>query len=73
MDGFHWNEGMYFKRTADGAVEITQTQGGGQSEEVEWQRTIPPSEWASIVASVSAAGETGETYRAALAFHKGDK
>lgn len=71
MDGFHWREGMYFKRIADGSVKITQTQGGGHSEDVEWQKTIPASEWASIVSSVSKRGETSETYRAVLAFHEG--
>ena len=32
---------------------------------------LGPSQWASIVAHVSAPGETGETYRAALAAHQG--
>lgn len=69
MEGFHWREGMYFRRIEDGSVQITQTQGGGNSEHIEWQRTIPPREWASIVAAVSAAGENAGTYRDALTEH----
>ncbi len=68
-DGFHWSRGMYFRRLQDGAVEITQTKDGGKTDEVEWQREIPPSEWASIVAAVSHRGETDDTHRAALDFH----
>lgn len=34
-------------------------------------RRIPPSEWASIVASVSATGETSESYQKALNYHAG--
>jgi hypothetical protein len=32
---------------------------------------LSPSQWASIVSHVSARGETGETYRAALSVHQG--
>ena len=68
-DGFHWSRGMYFRRLQDGTVEVTQTKDGGKTDDIEWQREIPPSEWASIVAAVSHQGETGYTYRTALGFH----
>lgn len=68
-DGFHWRRGLYFRRTEDGSVELTQTKHAGKSDEIEWQRAIPVEEWPSIVAAVSHQGETGERYRAALAFH----
>lgn len=67
-DGFHWSGGLYFRRMEDGTVEMTQTKGG-QTDDIEWQREIPPSEWASIVAAVSYQGENGDTYRTALGFH----
>lgn len=57
---FHWRNGIYFDRLPDGSVSIT-----GVAD------AIPAAEWASIVAAVSKAGETGETYRAALKFHNG--
>ncbi len=67
-DGFHWSDGLYFRRLNDGTVELTQTKHG-RTDEVEWQREIPPSEWASIVAAVSYQGETKDTYETALGFH----
>lgn len=68
-DGFHWRRGMYFRRQQDGTVEVIQTVNEGKTDEIEWSREIPPSEWASIVAAVSYQGETGDTYRTALGFH----
>ena len=72
-DGFHWSDGMYFRRLQDGAVEITQTQNGGKTDGIEWQRVIPSSEWAAIVAAVSLRGEAYDTSNAALDFHNRHK
>jgi hypothetical protein len=63
--GFHWRDGWYFKRLEDGAVRVMFVAG----EYVYTRLHIPPNEWASIVCSVSAGGETGERYEAALQFH----
>lgn len=68
-DGFHWSDGLYFRRLHDGTVEMTQTKDGGKTDDIEWQREIPPSEWASIVAAVSYQGETEDTCKTALGFH----
>lgn len=67
--GFHWRDGLYFKRTENGSVRMTKFARGGASEEVESDVVIPPNEWASIVASVSVAGETSERWDAAQDFH----
>ena len=67
-EGFHWSNGMYFRRVYDGSVEIRQMIDAS-SDEVRWKVVVPPSEWASIVAAVSYQGETGPTYRQALRFH----
>lgn len=78
--GFHYRNGFYWKRLDDGSVRLTKTcsyrskypdfEGEPVQDEVaDWTLTIDPSSWASIVASVSARGETGKTYRAALAAH----
>jgi hypothetical protein len=69
--GFHWREGWYFRRFDDASVRVTKYANGGASRQVEHVMVIPPNEWASIVASVSAHGENGETHRGALAFHMG--
>lgn len=62
--GFHWREGWYFRRLPDGSVGIVHR----ETPTSEWLRAdliIPPNEWASIVASMSNAGETAKTFRAA--------
>lgn len=75
-EGFHWRDLMFWKRLDDGSVRIRlfarrdsgAVMDGDDDEPVrEW--IIPPSEWASIVASVSYQGETGDSYRTALGFH----
>lgn len=57
----HWRDDWYFQRTKLGAVLLTLPDKS--------QKMIPPNEWASIVASVSARGETGDTFREAATFH----
>lgn len=61
MGKFHVRDNLFFERDADGSVEITCPDGTFL--------VIDASSWASVVASVSAQGETGESYRAALDFH----
>jgi hypothetical protein len=62
---YHARDGWHFKRGEGGTVTIYS--GDGDQELM-----VEPSTWASIVAAVSAPGETGPTYRHALAFHLGD-
>lgn len=71
MQGFHWREGWYFDRLPNGDVHLKKDANHSSEAFPFVDVTIPASEWASIVSSVSAAGETGDTYRAALAFHQG--
>lgn len=59
--GYHASDGLYFRRLRNGGVEIQAT--GRRLVE------LTANTWASAVASVSARGETGDTYRAALLFH----
>lgn len=67
--GFHARDGWYFRRQADGAVRILapDSLGPGAHQLVD----LDANTWASVVASVSAVGESIETWREALAFHKG--
>lgn len=66
--GFHWRNEMYFKRANDGVVEVRYIEQYNNSPQIRLVR-IPPTEWASIVCSVSKEGETGDRWNAALGFH----
>ena len=63
--GFHWRDGRFFKRMSDSSVCVSHVHG----ESLQSQFTVPAAEWASIVCSVSAEGETGERWEAAQDFH----
>jgi hypothetical protein len=65
--GFHWRNCWFFKRMSGGHVRITHAEVGSEVVQI----LIPPNEWASIVASVSAEGETSERYYEAAKFHGG--
>lgn len=62
---FHVQEGLKVQRLDNGGVEIfvPESPATGRS------FYLTDSEWASVVASVSAHGETGVSYSAALLFH----
>lgn len=55
---YHFKNGYYFERLPQGNVKIT-TPGGDSIE-------ASANEWASIVAAMSADGETARTYNDAL-------
>ncbi len=68
MRGFHWRDDVFFERLPDGTVEVRWfTQYNNTPQPEIWR--IAPAEWASIVCSVSALGETGERWNAAQDFH----
>ena len=68
---FHSRSGFYFTREKDGSVRV-RIAVGKLGEFSEWDDStlreivLPPNEWASVVASVEAGGEGGESYRRAL-------
>jgi hypothetical protein len=62
---YHWRDGIYFRRNDDGSVRVA-----SQTHAILFD--VPPNEWASIVAHVSAKGETGEAFARAQAFHAGE-
>ncbi len=67
---FHWQHGWYFSRQSDGTVYVYK---GSEKAADDLPKlpllAIPAAEWCSIVAAVSATGETAETYQAAVALH----
>ena len=70
---FHWKDNWYFERLSNGGVRIYHEErankGEGEFPEYDTCLDIDPDSWASIVASVSKRGETGETFRQAREFH----
>ena len=72
MDGFHFKDGWCFKREADGSVLLRKFADARlDTSPVIAEATIDPASWASIVASVSALGETGTTWRIFKAAQEG--
>lgn len=67
---FHINRGWTAQRTENGSVHIVGHDAVGVAV-VELMMT--DTEWASVVASVSASGETGETFGAALDLHNRER
>ena len=70
IGNFHHRDGWFFKRMDDGTVRIQKRTNDAESR-VEIEHFIDESSWASVVASVSAFGENGETHDAALDLHAG--
>lgn len=58
---FHYRDGLYFTRRADGAVCIHR--------EDAIIAVVDPHSWSSVVASMSAGGEDARTYEQARDFH----
>ena len=65
---FHWRNGWFFKRLANGSVRVMRRERPASNYFVV-DITIPAAEWASIVCSVSALGETEDRWMAAQEFH----
>ncbi len=62
---FHWKDGWYFKRLPDGSVNVMFY----DRRYIHPDLTIDADSWASIVASVSARGETADSWQAIREFH----
>lgn len=66
---FHWRDGLYFERAADGSVQIIKKQRSGDVEIQTFEVIIDADGWASIVASVSLGGEGHGRFYEAQRFH----
>ena len=67
--GFYFKDGWFFKRISDGSVLITLAKE--DPDDVIARVAVDPSSWASIVAAVSAKGDTGENWNIARKLHEG--
>lgn len=64
---FHWRDGVTFQRQDDGRVDMfVPLEPGSDKGRL---HHIPPDEWVSIIAAVSASGQTSEQYRNANLLH----
>lgn len=63
---FHWKDNWYFERLEQGVVRIYHLDDHGIADE---DIEIDPDSWASIIASVSAMGETARAFHQAREFH----
>jgi hypothetical protein len=71
LEGFHVKDGLYFKRNKDNSVTVYQTADEGRSDEIIFERTIPDTVWASVIASVSKNGEENNRWFTAMIWHNG--
>jgi hypothetical protein len=71
MGEFHLCEGFTYERVSDSGDVRLRVRDHHGGEEVVREVTVPENEWASVVASVSAKGEDGDTYQAARDLHAG--
>lgn len=71
---FHWRDGITFERQANGYVQVNIPHSQNKQTGLTAMETmsIPPGEWASIVAAVALGGETTESYYAAVLLHMGN-
>lgn len=70
---FHVKDGVYFERIEDGTVHLTVFEGPFQKQAKVKDIVMSPSEWASVVASVSHNGESAHTFKGAMLFHNGER
>ncbi len=70
---FHAKAGVYFGRLSDGSVEVIVKADACENAQVLKALSLSPDSWASVVASVSRAGESAEQFAAAVALHAGGR
>lgn len=75
---YHHRDGVFFARMQDGSVRIRKWDIVKRPadiishDEIVFEHVIPPSEWASIVAEVSAGGGDASRFHAASVLHASD-
>lgn len=62
---FHARDGLFFSREQDGTVKVRLESLTGMATDI----ILPPDAWASVIASVSARGETLDTWNEARQYH----
>lgn len=62
---FHLQNNVYFERQPDGLIRIVVREGNQADAPIIKDTTTAPEGFASVMATMSARGETGETWREA--------
>lgn len=62
---FHARDGLYFRRLDNGDV-VVEKRTADRFDQLQFRIELPASLWASIVSTMSAAGENWDTWNAAL-------
>jgi len=62
---FHARDGLFFERQADGSVRVLVK----EQNQTKFSTVLSADGWASVVATVSARGETLETWNEARQYH----
>ena len=70
---FHYKDGIFFKREADGSVTVIKRVTAHDDAEIIAEFNIDVDGWCSIIASVSYTGETSEKWTEANKFHGNNK
>ena len=66
----HYKDGIYFTKEIDGGVRITVKESAHiDAERIQNDILIDSDGWCSIIASMSASGETSEKWEEAIKFH----
>jgi hypothetical protein len=68
-NSFHSKHGLYFRREPDGTVLVMYDPDNTDGQHVQMMVPLDPDTWASVVASVSLAGEHGDTFAMAQWVH----
>lgn len=63
---FHARDGLYFDRQPDGSVVVEKRVPDTRINTLEFRIELTAEAWASIVSSMSKAGESYDTWKAAL-------
>lgn len=67
---FHVQDGIYFARVEGGSVRLIITETPKRNSPVLRELTMPAAVWASVIASMSACGETPASYKLACEVHQ---
>lgn len=62
QSGFHVQDGLYFQREKNGNITIVAHESAKVDAKVVFKTTFSRAGFSSVIASMSARGETGETF-----------
>jgi len=72
---FHSQDGLFFERQDGGDVRVIKTADGNfpKGDNITFETILSAASWCNVVSTMSAAGETYETWNQAMRFHQENK